>query len=256
MSSHCVCSFFSLPIHNAAIRKGGVKLDYLLAFAAGLLSFLSPCILPLIPAYISYIVGSSLPDIQSQRNRISAFMKTVYFVLGFSLLFVLMGLSFSSLSALLTEHLRWLQQAGGVLIIMFGLHMTGVFRMKFLYAERRFTTAGGVRGYAGAFLLGTAFAAGWTPCIGPILSTILIYAGSLGTAGKGAVMLSLYSAGLAVPFLLSSLLLEHVPRILRKMSRFTPVISVFSGVLVILMGILVFTNRLERLGQYSGLFNL
>lgn len=233
-------------------------MNYILAFSAGLLSFLSPCVLPLIPAYISYIVGSSVADIRSSKGRINALMKTLFFVSGFSIVFILLGISVSSLSQLLSQHLKVVQQFGGVLIIVFGLHMTGVIKLKFLYAEKRFQIGGtSTSGKSlGALLLGMAFAIGWTPCIGPILSSILIYAGSMETVGTGALLLTLYALGLAVPFLVSSLLIENLSVYLRKLTRYLPVISIVSGVIVIIMGVLVFTNRLEVLGQYAGPFQL
>jgi cytochrome c-type biogenesis protein len=254
--------FFPLSIYrqdgkfHSRLEKERKGLNYIVAFSAGLLSFLSPCVLPLIPAYISYIVGSSVSDIRSSRGRINALIKTMFFVSGFSIVFILLGISVSSLSQLLSQHIKVVQQVGGVLIIVFGLHMTGVIKLKILYAEKRFQSGGAPGKSVGALLLGMAFAIGWTPCIGPILSSILIYAGSMETVGTGTLLLTLYALGLAVPFLASSLLIENLSVYLRKLTRYLPAISIVSGVIVIIMGVLVFTNRLEVLGQYAGPFQL
>jgi cytochrome c-type biogenesis protein len=231
-------------------------LDFILAFSAGLLSFLSPCVLPLIPAYLSYIVGSSVTEIHTHREKINVVMKAVFFVAGFSVVFILLGVSVSSLSKLFSDNIRIIQQVGGVLIVIFGLHMTGIFKIKWLYSEKRFLPSGSSGKNVGSLLLGMAFAVGWTPCIGPILSTILIYAGSMDTIEKGVWLLTAYSLGFAVPFLLSAVLVDNLSKYLRKISKYLPVISVVSGIIMIVMGILVFTNKLEKLGQYSGVFNL
>jgi len=232
-------------------------LDFILAFAAGLLSFLSPCVLPLIPAYFSYMVGSSVADIRTSRQKINALLKSVFFVTGFSVVFVLLGISVSSVSSLLSGHLSLIQRVGGVLIVIFGIHMTGLFKIRFLYLEKRLRLPGAASGKSiGPLLMGMAFAVGWTPCIGPILSSILIYAGSLETIGKGVALLAVYSLGMGVPFLLSALLIENLSVFLRKIARFLPVISVVSGIVVIVMGVLVFTNRLEVFSQYGSIFNI
>ncbi|RAV19558.1 cytochrome c biogenesis CcdA family protein [Paenibacillus contaminans] len=232
-------------------------MDFILAFAAGLLSFLSPCVLPLIPAYLSYMVGSSVTEISAGPQKINALLKAALFVAGFSIVFVLLGISVSSVSRLLSGHLELIQRVGGVLVVIFGIHMTGIFKIRFLYMEKRMRLPGSAKGRSfGSFLMGMAFAIGWTPCIGPILSSILIFAGSMETLDKGVALLAVYSLGMGVPFLLSALLIDNLSVYLRKITRHLPVISIVSGVIVIAMGILIFTNRLEVLGQYGSLFNL
>ncbi|MBP1995079.1 cytochrome c biogenesis CcdA family protein [Paenibacillus eucommiae] len=231
-------------------------MDFILAFSAGLLSFLSPCVLPLIPLYLSYIVGSSVAELTTNKQKLNVVFKSILFILGFSIVFILLGVSVSSVSKLVSANLRIIQQIGGVLIVIFGLHMTGLFKIKWLYSEKRLLPSGSSGKNLGSILLGMAFAVGWTPCIGPILSSILIYAGSMQTIEKGVLLLAIYSLGLAVPFLLSALLIENLSIYLKKMSRYLPIVSIVSGVIMIVMGILVFTNKLEIFSQYGGLFNL
>jgi cytochrome c-type biogenesis protein len=230
-------------------------LDYILAFSAGLLSFLSPCVLPLIPAYLSYIAGSSVSEINTNKAKINLLIKSVFFIIGFSIVFIILGVSVSFLSKLLTANLKLVKQVGGILIIIFGLHMTGIFKIKILYSEKRILPSGNTKKNISSILLGMAFAAGWTPCIGPILSSILIYAGSMGTIKKGVSLLVVYSLGLAVPFLLSALLIGNLTSYLKKFSKYLPVVSVVSGILMIIMGILVFTNKLSLISQYFRFLN-
>ncbi|MFD0673000.1 cytochrome c biogenesis CcdA family protein [Cohnella sp. GCM10027633] len=232
-------------------------MDYAIALAAGLLSFLSPCILPLIPAYFSYMIGSSAADARAESKRSDALAKASFFVLGFSVVFVLLGISVSSISRLFSDHLDLIQRIGGVLIVAFGIHMTGLIRLRWLYKEKRLQMPAKFAGNGFApLLMGMAFAIGWTPCIGPVLSSILIYAGSLGTLDKGVLLLALYALGMGMPFLLSALLVDRLSRLLKRVNKYLPAIAVASGAIVILMGVLVYTNRLEALGQYDGIFNL
>jgi len=231
-------------------------LDYILAFSAGILSFLSPCVLPLIPAYLSYLAGSSVSEINTNKAKMNLMIKSVFFVIGFSIVFIILGISVSSLSKLLSSNLTLLKQIGGILIIIFGLHMTGIFKIKFLYSEKRLLPSGQTKRNISSIFLGMAFAAGWTPCIGPILSSILIYAGSMETITKGVLLLVVYSLGLAVPFLLSALLIGNITKYLRKFAKYLPIVSVVSGILMIIMGILVFTNKLTLISQYFRFFNL
>ncbi|CAM4185227.1 cytochrome c-type biogenesis protein [Paenibacillus endophyticus] len=199
-------------------------MDYLLAFSAGLLSFLSPCVLPLIPVYLSYIIGSSLPEMDSGKAKLNAGAKSVFFIIGFSLVFIVLGVSVSSISKLFAGQMVLIRQVGGILIIIFGLHMIGLFKIKFLYAQKRFMPSAPANKTWNSFLLGMAFAAGWTPCIGPILSTILIYAGSMDTIEKGVLLLALYSLGMGLPFFLSALLVDRLTLYLKKLSRYIPAI--------------------------------
>lgn len=230
-------------------------MDILLAFSAGLLSFLSPCVLPLVPAYLSYLAGSAVSEIQTPKARANLLFRSVCFIIGFSVVFILLGVTVSSLSRLFTANLGVIRKAGGILVFLFGLHMTGLFKIKALYKEKRFLPQGNFGRRIGPLFLGMAFAAGWTPCVGPILSSILIYAGSMETAGKGTFLLVVYSLGLAVPFFLSAYAVGSFAAFLKKFSKFLPLVSVFSGVLMMLMGALIFTDRLAVFGRYFGRLN-
>ena len=176
------------------------------AFAAGLLSFLSPCVLPLVPSYIGFLTGMSLPEV-SERRR-AALGHALLFVLGFSLVFILLGASATALGRALNYYQQWLQRIGGALIIGFGLVCLGVIKVGFLTQERRVQVEHKPVGYVGSVLVGMAFAAGWTPCIGPVLGAILGLAATSNDLTRGTLLLTAYSAGLAVPFLLAAVALE------------------------------------------------
>lgn len=222
-----------------------------LAFLAGILSFLSPCVLPLVPAYLSFITGLSMEELKSSPKITKAMGNTIAFVLGFSTIFVSLGASSSLLGNLLLQYQDYLRIAGGILTIIFGLFIAGFIKLNFLMREKRFHINKGPAGYIGSFLIGMSFAAGWTPCIGPILGTILIYASSQASASYGFKLLSVYSLGLAIPFILSTLAINVFFTYTRKLNRFMKVIMVVSGLVLIAFGIMLLTNRM---GQFSALF--
>ncbi|WP_053373996.1 cytochrome c biogenesis CcdA family protein [Paenibacillus sp. FJAT-27812] len=231
-------------------------MDFILAFSAGLLSFLSPCVLPLIPVYLSYMVGSSLTEINTVAAKRSVVLKSLFFIVGFSLIFVVLGVSVSSVSKLLSANLMLLKQIGGILIILFALHMLGLFKIKALYAQKKFMPSSSSKSNLSSFVLGMAFAAGWTPCIGPILSSILLYAGSMETIDKGVLLLAIYSLGLGVPFMLSALLVGNLTGFSKRFAKYLPAVSIASGVIMLVMGILVLTNKLEMINSYFSFFSL
>ncbi|MCC6347685.1 MAG: cytochrome c biogenesis protein CcdA [Nitrospirales bacterium] len=222
-----------------------------LAFAAGVLSFLSPCVLPLVPAYVSFITGLSLEELQSSPRLSRTMGTTLAFVFGFSTIFIALGASSSLLGNLLLQYQDVIRIVGGILTIIFGLFMAGVVKFDFLMRERRFHISEGPAGYVGAFLIGMSFAAGWTPCIGPILGTILIYASSQASASFGLKLLSVYSLGLAIPFILSSLAVSALLSHMRRIQRFMRVIMIVSGLILIAFGIMLLTNKTAQL---AGLF--
>ena len=210
------------------------------AFVAGLLSFLSPCVLPLVPSYVGFLTGMSLPEMTSRRRI--AVAHALCFVIGFSLIFVLLGASATALGRALKYYQVWLTRAGGVLIIIFGLYMLGVFNISLFARERRVHIADKPVGYLGTLLVGIAFGAGWTPCIGPILGSILTYTASSADMQRGLWLLLAYSLGLAVPFLLSAVAVERFLDVFARMKRQMGWITRTSGVLMIAVGILMVTN--------------
>jgi Cytochrome c biogenesis protein len=230
-------------------------ISMLLAFSAGLLSFLSPCVLPMIPAYISYLTGASIKELREEKPKLFILYKSIGFVLGFSIIFILMGASVTSLGRTLIIHKDIFRKVGGILIIIFGVHTIGIIKFGFLYREKRFLKAEKVQGSFSSVFLGMAFAAGWTPCIGPVLSSILIYATSTQSIGKGILLLGMYSIGMAIPFLFTALAIENTSKYLKKISKYFPLISIISGSLLIVMGLLIFSNKLAILSQYFSNIN-
>jgi len=231
------------------------NIPILLAFSAGLLSFLSPCVLPLMPAYISYLTGSSIEELKDDKTKLLTLYRSFGFVLGFSIIFILMGISITSLGKILITHKDLFRKIGGVIIIIFGLHTLGVFKVKLLYREKRFLSFDKIKGPFSSVIMGMAFGAGWTPCIGPILSSILIYATSMDSIGKGVLLLIMYSLGLAVPFILTAVAIESFTKQFRKLSKYLPIIPTISGVLMIIMGVVIFANKLASLSRYGNFIN-
>jgi cytochrome c-type biogenesis protein len=229
--------------------------SFTLAFFAGVLSFLSPCVLPLVPAYVSFITGVSLDELR-HSSRISKVViktmpNTIAFILGFSTIFVSLGASSSLLGNLLLKYQDYLRIGGGILTIIFGFFVAGFIKLDFLMREKRLHISKGPTGYIGAFLIGMSFAAGWTPCIGPILGTILIYASSQASATYGLKLLSVYSLGLAIPFILATLAINVFFSYTRSIHKFMRAIMIISGLILIAFGIMLLTNRM---GQLSALF--
>jgi cytochrome c-type biogenesis protein len=221
------------------------------AFLAGVLSFISPCVLPLIPGYVSFVSGVTLEEMRGGAGalvapagvRQKAVIMSIAFVMGFSLVFIALGASATVLGALLMEHLTLLGRVAGVVIILFGLHMMGVLRIGWLYSEKRMQTSKKPAGVFGALLVGVAFAFGWTPCIGPILAAILAVAAAQESVGEGVKLLAVYSAGLGVPFIATSLAINTFFAASARIRKHYHTIEVVSGVLLVAVGMLIFTNR-------------
>lgn len=230
------------------------EVTFTAAFIFGLLSFASPCVLPLIPSYLSYITGLSFEDLTGDRDRERIRKITVinsaFFILGFSSIFVLLGASSSFLGRFLFEYKDVIRKFGGILIIIFGLYVAGVIKLGFLSREKKVHLEEKPVGYLGSFLVGVTFAAGWTPCVGPILGTILLYASQSGSVGYGILLLSVYSIGLGLPFFLSSLALNTFLSYFKKIQRYLKFINLISGILLIIAGILIFTNYLQTISGY------
>ncbi len=226
----------------------------LVAFATGSLSFLSPCVLPLFPSYLSFITGMSLDKLRGAsdaRERRIVMTHSLLFILGFSLIFVALGASFSALGQLLLDYRGIIRTVGGGLIIFFGLYIAGLFKLPGLSRTVQLSIRNRHSGYAGSFLVGVTFAIGWTPCVGPILGSILALAGTTGTVGTGVVMLVAYSTGLALPFFLSSLAVGTFLRLFQRFRRAVPVLEVVAGALLVVVGILVMTNYFVILNAYT-----
>ena len=217
------------------------------AFLAGFLSFLSPCVLPLIPAYFTFITGFSLEELTEDRNseiRKKVVFSTVSFVCGFSLVFILMGASASYLGGLIYNYREIIRIIGGILIILMGVHLTGIIRIPGLDVEKRIHMKKKPLHFLGVFIIGMAFGAGWSPCIGPLLGSILIIAGSQETVRQGIVLLAIYSAGLALPFIILSVFIHLLLMVIKKASRFLQYVNAAAGILLIIAGLILVTNKL------------
>lgn len=229
--------------------------SFSLAFLAGVLSFLSPCVLPLVPSYVSFITGLSFEDLTSGINKRKVQYLTITnslaFIFGFSAVFISLGASSSVIGRFLFDYQEWIRIIGGILVIVFGFFVAGFLKLEFLMKDRKLHLSGKPAGYIGTFVVGMTFAAGWTPCIGPILGTILVYASSKASAIYGLKLLAVYSAGLALPFFLSSLAINSFLSYSKKVLRYMKAVMVISGLLLILFGIMLLTNRIREL---SGLF--
>ncbi len=214
------------------------------------MSFLSPCVLPLVPSYLSFVTGMSLEDLQDGVDRKATFIHSLLFVIGFSIIFITMGASASFLGSFLRYYEIWIARIGGAVIIILGLHLTGVFRIAPLMRERRVHVSDKPAGYIGTIGVGAAFGAGWTPCIGPVLGAILTLAGTQESVWAGVSLLSVYSLGLAIPFLISALALDWFLGVFSRFRRFLPVVEKAAGVMLILLGLLLITGAFTLLNTY------
>jgi len=226
--------------------NGLSSVSALTALLFGGLSFLSPCVLPLLPGYLSFIAGTDLTGAALPSRR-RALWNSTGFVLGFSVLFIGLGAAASSAGQWLSSNQSWLTQAAGVIIIIFGLHISEILPVKLFYRQVKWQPASRLTGWLGAFLLGLSFAAGWTPCVGPVLASILLLAANTGTLGQGVLLLTLYSLGLAIPFLLAALGIGSVHRWLARMKQALPYINAVSGGLLIGMGVLLLLGLWDKL---------
>ena len=227
-----------------------VDVGIAIAFTAGVFSFLSPCVLPLVPSYLTFVTGMSLEDLQEGVNRKATFMHSMLFVVGFSTIFILLGASASFLGQFLRQYELLIARIGGVIIIVLGLHLAGVFRLTPLMREKRVHLADKPAGYLGTLGVGMAFGAGWTPCIGPILGAILTYGMTQETMWAGVGLLSVYSLGLAVPFLIASLALDWFLQSFKRFRKWIPVVEKASGVLLVILGILLLTGQFTVLASW------
>ncbi len=218
------------------------------AFVAGILSFLSPCVLPLVPSYVSFITGLSLEELGARRW--TAVVHALLFITGFTIIFLALGASATQLGRFLNQHQVWLERGGGVLIVFFGLYMLGVINWGTLARERRVHLQDKPVGYLGSVLVGLAFGAGWTPCIGPILGSILMYTSVKTSLGQGLLLLFAYSMGLALPFLVAAFAVEHFIEWFKKFRRFIPLTTRIAGGVLVVVGLLLVSGYFSLLAAW------
>ena len=223
------------------------------AFAAGLLSFLSPCVLPLVPSYLSFVTGLGMEELESgdAELRRTTLIHSLLFVAGFSSIFLALGASASFLGQILREYQLWIARIGGVIVLLFGLHLLGLTPLRWLQRERRMHLERKPVGYVGSFVVGVTFGAGWTPCIGPILGGILTFAATRQTLGEGVQLLAFYSAGLAVPFILSAVGFTWFLATFKRLRRHIVWVERASGALLVLVGLLLLSGQFTMLASWA-----
>lgn len=225
------------------------QISILLTFLAGIGSFFSPCILPLIPVYLSFITGLSVNELksteESSKDTRKVLKEVILFIIGFSIVFVALGASASSITTLLVKSKKILRIIGGIIIIIFGLHITGLLKIKFLEYEKKIhLETKPILGGLGSLVVGMTFAIGWTPCIGPILGAILTLAATRTTLLQGVILLSVYSLGLSLPFLITGLAVNQVLKLFTKIKKYLKIITIATGIMLIITGILVLSGRI------------
>ena len=221
------------------------------AFIAGLVSFLSPCVLPLIPTYVAFVTGFSLKELQD-THKDSAMLKkmiinSLAFILGFSTIFIMLGASASFIGQFLNDHKSIIAKVGGFVIIFLGIFMTGIFKLQPLLKEKRFHITKKPLGLLGTFLVGVTFAAGWTPCVGPILGSVLVVAGTSGEMLRGVILLTAYSLGLGIPFFVSTLAIGWLLSFNKKVMKYMNIVSILAGILLIIIGVLMVTGKFNMI---------
>jgi cytochrome c-type biogenesis protein len=234
--------------------ESSIGLSILTAFVAGIISFLSPCVLPLVPGYLSIISGVNLDqlktDTQDKSLRRSVIISSIMFILGFTITFIALGATATAVTKALLVRMPILQKIAGVVLVIFGLHILGVFKINALYQDKRMHNVQTKRGLIGALFLGLVFALGWSPCLGPILATILGLASQQETVGQGVFLLFVYSMGLGVPFLLTSLGLNRFLAFYTRFKKHFRALEIVSGILVLGIGVLIFTGQMTQMNRY------
>ncbi len=223
------------------------------AFTAGILSFLSPCVLPLIPAYFTFITGMSLEDLTADSGsavKWKVFLSTLAYVLGFSFVFIMLGGAVSMMGQQLDAYKEFIRLAGGGVVIVFGAHLAGILRIPFLDYEKKIHVRNKPLHILGVFFVGMAFGAGWSPCIGPLLGTILAIAATEGSVVKGMFLLSIYSLGMAIPFILMSFFINYMLTFIKKASQWIRFITVAAGVLLIVLGLALVFDKMNVLASF------
>ena len=233
---------------------GTENFSIFIALSAGFISFLSPCILPLIPSYMAFITGISLEELSHEKNlkrvRKIVIINSLLFILGFSIIFIALGASATFMGKFLSRNIRWFEIVGGCVVILLGLHFIGIFRLKFLNREKKIHLKDKPLGFIGTVLVGMAFGAGWTPCVGPILGAILTMAATTQNIFKGIVLLAFYSVGLGLPFLISGLIIHKFFEYFKAVRKYFKVITAVGGILLIILGVLLITGYFSSISSY------
>jgi len=233
---------------------GTENVSIFVALSAGFISFLTPCILPLIPSYLAFITGISLEELQTEVNlkriRKKVIGNSLMFILGFSVIFIALGASATFIGTFLSDHIRWFEIVGGAVVIVLGLHFAGVFKLKFLEREKKFHMQKKPLGYLGTALVGMAFGVGWTPCVGPILGAILTMAATTQDITKGIVLLVFYSIGLGIPFLISGIVIHKFFEYFKTIRKHFKIITAVGGVLLVIVGVLLITGYFSSISSY------
>jgi len=228
-------------------------MPFIASFIAGLLTFVSPCVLPLMPAYLSFITGHSIKELQGPGSSGKhTILHAVFFVLGFSFVFILLGASATWMGNLLFKERDIIRWVGGIVVILFGLHIAHIIKIPFLYYEKRMEVRKSTLGLFHAFLMGNAFSLGWTPCIGPILSSILVLASTEQTVSRGILLLSSYALGLGIPFILTAVFVHRALLIFSGIRKYYFAIEIISGSVLVILGVVLLTDNMYRLGAFFG----
>jgi cytochrome c-type biogenesis protein len=230
------------------------QISFVAAFSAGLLSFVSPCVLPLVPSYISYITGLSIEQLTDVSERMkfkrAIVLNSLLFIAGFSSVFIAFGASASLLGQMLVTYQDSIRRIGGILIIVFGLYLLGILNLNFLKMEHRYQFRNRPAGYLGSFLIGIAFAAGWTPCVGPVLGSILLYASTTDSLVDGVVLLTFYSVGLGLPLFLTALGVDRFLVYFKEVRTYLWAVSTVSGVVLVTVGVMIYANSLTMITSF------
>jgi len=231
--------------------SGVENISLLVALSAGLLSFLSPCVLPLVPSYIAFITGVSIEELSQKENlkqvRKKVILSSLFFILGFSIVFIALGASATFVGKFLSKNIRWVEIIGGMIIILMGLHFAGIFRIRLLDRERAVHLEKKPFGLLGTLLVGIAFGAGWTPCVGPILGSILTLAATTQSMVKGIILLAVYSAGLGIPFLIAGVIIHKFFEYFKSIRKYFKAIEIGGGILLIIVGVALLAGYFSRL---------
>ncbi|WP_404323254.1 cytochrome c biogenesis protein CcdA [Cytobacillus firmus] len=228
----------------------------LFALAAGVLSFFSPCVFPLLPAYVTHLTGGRIGNAKMQVDRKKLYLRSFGFIIGFSMIFIALGASASFIGKILMNYRMIIMQAAGLLIIIFGLQMAGLLKFKFLMKEKRFKTENKSKGMFGSVLLGMAFASGWSPCVGLALSSILLLASSSDTLSQGIFLLMSYSLGMAIPFFVISVIISYSLKTMRKINKYLSRLAFVNGMIMVALGMLVLSGQMQKISAWLSAYSL